>query len=63
MSSGPSMAGHRHISKSASDLSSPREMPEARPRSAAPSENHGFTVYQKAHSFFSQLKVSKISLY
>lgn len=52
--------GNRHLSKSTSELSSPREMPEARPRSAAPPEHHHPTVYQKAHSFFSQLRVSDI---
>lgn len=52
----PNMGG-RHLSKSTSELSSPREMPEARPRSAAPPETSHLSVYQKAHSFFSQLKV------
>ncbi|XP_049818190.1 multiple C2 and transmembrane domain-containing protein-like isoform X3 [Aethina tumida] len=51
----PNMGG-RHLSKSTSELSSPREMPEARPRSAAPPETSHLSVYQKAHSFFSQLK-------
>ncbi|XP_076267814.1 multiple C2 domain and transmembrane region protein isoform X5 [Rhynchophorus ferrugineus] len=46
----------KHLSKSASELSSPREMPEARPRSAAPPEHSHISVYQKAHSFFAQLK-------
>lgn len=49
--------GNRHLSKSTSELSSPREMPEIRPRSAAPPEISNVTVYQKAHSFFAQLKV------
>ncbi|XP_031349348.1 multiple C2 and transmembrane domain-containing protein isoform X3 [Photinus pyralis] len=48
--------GSKHLSKSASELSSPREMPEVRPRSAAsPGVSH-LSVYQKTHSFFSQLK-------
>ncbi|KAK9707929.1 C2 domain [Popillia japonica] len=49
----------RHLSKSASELScSPRceEMTEIRPRSAAPPEHTHISVYQKAHSFFAQLK-------
>ncbi|XP_050310849.1 multiple C2 and transmembrane domain-containing protein isoform X4 [Anthonomus grandis grandis] len=50
------MVGGRHLSKSASELSSPREMPEVRPRSAAPPEHSHISVYQKAHSFFAQLK-------
>lgn len=50
--------GGRHLSKSASELSSPREMPEMRPRSAIPpAEVTHVTVYQKAHIFFSHLKV------
>ncbi|KAH0809663.1 hypothetical protein GEV33_013128 [Tenebrio molitor] len=48
--------GARHLSKSTSELSSPREMPEIRPRSAAPPETSHLSVYQKAHSFFAQLK-------
>ncbi|CAH0552190.1 unnamed protein product [Brassicogethes aeneus] len=52
----PNMGG-RHLSKSTSELSSPRnEMPETRPRSAAPPESSHLSVYQKAHCFFSQLK-------
>lgn len=51
--------GGRHLSKSASELSSPREMPEMRPRSAIPSADvPHVSVYQKAHSFFSHLKVT-----
>ncbi|KAK9878536.1 hypothetical protein WA026_022433 [Henosepilachna vigintioctopunctata] len=46
----------RHLSKSTSELSSPREMPEARPSSAASPGNTHMSVYQKAHSFISQLK-------
>ncbi|XP_068895098.1 multiple C2 and transmembrane domain-containing protein isoform X4 [Tenebrio molitor] len=55
MSTTPTM-GARHLSKSTSELSSPREMPEIRPRSAAPPETSHLSVYQKAHSFFAQLK-------
>ncbi|CAG9762328.1 unnamed protein product [Ceutorhynchus assimilis] len=55
LSTNPHMGG-KHLSKSASELSSPREMPEARPRSAAPPEHSHISVYQKAHSFFAQLK-------
>ncbi|XP_044263295.1 multiple C2 and transmembrane domain-containing protein isoform X2 [Tribolium madens] len=55
MSSTPTI-GARHLSKSTSELSSPREMPEIRPRSAAPPEVSHLSVYQKAHSFFAQLK-------
>ncbi|XP_017779625.1 PREDICTED: multiple C2 and transmembrane domain-containing protein 1-like, partial [Nicrophorus vespilloides] len=55
MTHSPSMGG-RHLSKSASELSSPREMPEIRPRSAAPPGTLHTSVYQKAHTFFSQLK-------
>ncbi|XP_048523786.1 uncharacterized protein LOC125504972 [Dendroctonus ponderosae] len=51
-----SSLANRHLSKSASELSSPREMPEARPRSAAPPEHSHISVYQKAHTFFAQLK-------
>ncbi|XP_045470133.1 multiple C2 and transmembrane domain-containing protein isoform X3 [Harmonia axyridis] len=55
MSSSSNIAA-KHLSKSASELSSPREMPEVRPSSAAPPENTHLSVYQKAHSFISQLK-------
>ncbi|XP_060536438.1 multiple C2 and transmembrane domain-containing protein isoform X3 [Cylas formicarius] len=48
--------GGRQLSKSTSELSSPREMPEIRPSSAAPPEHSHITVYQKAHSFFAQLR-------
>ncbi|KAK4885660.1 hypothetical protein RN001_001931 [Aquatica leii] len=49
--------GNKHLSKSASELSSPREMPEVRPRSAAsPGTSSHLSVYQKTHSFFTQLK-------
>ncbi|KAF5294414.1 hypothetical protein FQA39_LY13399 [Lamprigera yunnana] len=49
--------GSKHLSKSASELSSPREMPEVRPRSAAsPGTSSHLSVYQKTHSFFTQLK-------
>lgn len=58
MPAAPTMGGRRHLSKSTSELSSPREMPEHRPRSAAPPEISHLSVYQKAHSFFAQLKVS-----
>ncbi|XP_074027374.1 multiple C2 domain and transmembrane region protein isoform X2 [Leptinotarsa decemlineata] len=56
MSTVPAMGGRRHLSKSTSELSSPREMPENRPQSAAPPEASHLSVYQKAHSFLSQLK-------
>lgn len=56
--SSPSNIAAKHLSKSASELSSPREMPEVRPSSAAPPEITHVSVYQKAHSFISQLKVS-----
>ncbi|KAG5898673.1 hypothetical protein JTB14_030623 [Gonioctena quinquepunctata] len=56
MSTTPSMGGRRHLSKSTSELSSPREMPEHRPQSAAPPEASHLSVYQKAHSFLAQLK-------
>ncbi|XP_044745710.1 multiple C2 and transmembrane domain-containing protein-like isoform X2 [Coccinella septempunctata] len=54
--SSPSNIAAKHLSKSASELSSPREMPEVRPSSAAPPEHTHVSVYQKAHSFISQLK-------
>ncbi|XP_044740729.1 multiple C2 and transmembrane domain-containing protein isoform X2 [Chrysoperla carnea] len=48
----------RHLSKSASELSSPRELHEPRPYSAAPASQHHIhnTVVQKTHNFFSTLK-------
>ncbi|XP_072389196.1 multiple C2 and transmembrane domain-containing protein isoform X2 [Diabrotica undecimpunctata] len=55
MPSSPTMAG-RHLSKSTSELSSPREAPEFRPQSAAPPETSHLSVYQKAHSFLAQIK-------
>ncbi|KAJ3637253.1 hypothetical protein MTP99_000727 [Tenebrio molitor] len=62
MSTTPTM-GARHLSKSTSELSSPREMPEIRPRSAAPPETSHLSVYQKAHSFFAQLKMMQMKAY
>ncbi|KRT84625.1 hypothetical protein AMK59_852, partial [Oryctes borbonicus] len=59
ISSSSSTLRGRHLSKSASELScNPRcdEMAEIRPRSAAPPEHTHISVYQKAHSFFAQLK-------
>ncbi|XP_066262385.1 multiple C2 and transmembrane domain-containing protein isoform X3 [Euwallacea similis] len=47
---------NKHLSKSASELSSPRETPDVRPRSAAPPEHSHISVYQRAHSFFAQLR-------
>lgn len=49
----------RHLSKSASELSSPREPPEIRPYSAAPPGSVHLSVVQKTHSFFTQLRVSR----
>lgn len=46
----------RHLSKSASELSSPREPPEIRPFSAAPPGSVHLSVVQKTHSFFTQLR-------
>lgn len=54
----------RHLSKSASELSSPRELlPEARPCSAAPATHHQIhaSVVAKTHNFFTTLKVSYIN--
>lgn len=63
------MSGHRrHLSKSTSELSSPRDdfdepygidRAENRPQSAAPPGTTHMSVVQKAHSFLSQLKVSE----
>lgn len=49
----------RHLSKSTSELSSPHkeDVPEIRPRSAAQGDTSHVSVYQKAHSFFTLLKV------
>lgn len=63
------MSGRRHLSKSTSELSSPRsdnedhygrDTVEMRPQSAAPPETTHMSVVQKAHSFLSQLKVRKV---
>lgn len=73
MTTSPKMCGRRHLSKSTSELSSPRgdnedgpygrDRGEIRPQSAAPPETTHMSVVQKAHSFLSQLKVQIINLF